>query len=506
MVLLATYGAVVLLTLLLAPLRFLPAEDAVILHQYSSNLALHGAITYLPHGPRTEGATDFGWMVLLAAAIRAGLSPVWCTAVINAVALVLLGLVVVCLAGATRSVTRVLAVCGAAGLVPQILAAAAGFSVLAEATLLAALVLTVTERRTSWAAPVALALCLLRPDGLLFAGPLLGWLVLQPASDRRRQVTLVLLLFILPGALYFIWRTTYFHALLPLPFLVKSDVQRSLGLLVPHSFGQSVKYLLFGVLLLIFSGGLGHQQNRLLALLVVPATLFYWAMRLDQNVGDRFFFYLPLSCILVLALAWPNLSAEQRDRAALVGTLTYFATLLLPFLREIRSFRDYQFQNVRAIAQDLHTLPQQGTMLTSEAGFLAYDSGWPVTDAWGLNTECFARHFIQPDDIVALHPDLVVFHPDFPQGCTASAKSLLAAQRRTWAGMVGNLQAGMRTVGSYELWQLSYGSEFYRLRKHWQPGQGDVECFYLKRNTPVYAGTRQVFASHGARFSAEPAP
>ena len=60
MVLLAAYGAVVLLALLLAPLRFLPAEHAVILHQYSRNLALHGAIAYLPHGPRTEGATDFG--------------------------------------------------------------------------------------------------------------------------------------------------------------------------------------------------------------------------------------------------------------------------------------------------------------------------------------------------------------------------------------------------------------------------------------------------------------
>ena len=494
---LAIYGAVVVLALLLVPLRFLPAEDAVILHHYSRNLAIHGAITYLPGGPRTEGATDFGWMVLLAAAMRAGISPGWCTAVLNAAALLLLGLTLVELSGISPTRRRVLAVCGAAGLVPQILAAAAGFAVLTEALLLAAFVLAVARRRTVWAALFALFLCLLRPDGVLFTVPLLGWWLLQPVPGRRRRLIQIAFLFLLPCALYFVGRAVYFHVLLPLPFLVKSDVRRSLGLFVPHSVGQSVKYLLFGGLLFLGVGKLSRPQGRLLALLVTPATLFYWAMRLDQNVGDRFFFFLPLGCALVVALAWPTLSAARRGWVMLVSTFAYLATLFMPFLREIRSFRDFQFQTVQQIAQDLDHLPQRGTLLTSEAGFLAYDCGWPVIDAWGLNTERFARHFIQPSDIVALHPDLVVFHPDFPQGCTA-ASAFPVSQQRTWTNMVHNLEAGIQLAGGYELWQLSYGSDEYRRPKHWKPGTGDVECFYLKQNTPVYAGTRQALASHGA--------
>ncbi len=51
------------------------AEDAVILHQFSRNLAETGVISYIPGGERAEGATDFLWMVYLAAAMKAHLSP-----------------------------------------------------------------------------------------------------------------------------------------------------------------------------------------------------------------------------------------------------------------------------------------------------------------------------------------------------------------------------------------------------------------------------------------------
>ena len=42
-----------------------PQEDALILYRYSSNLAETGQIVFNPNGIRTEGATDFLWMILL---------------------------------------------------------------------------------------------------------------------------------------------------------------------------------------------------------------------------------------------------------------------------------------------------------------------------------------------------------------------------------------------------------------------------------------------------------
>src|SRR5271154_4277107 len=90
---LAAYGVAVLLTLLATPHFFLPAEDAVILHQYSRNLAEQGAITYYAGGPHAEGATDFAWMGLIAAGIRCGIAPPVFTALINFSTLLVLGLV-----------------------------------------------------------------------------------------------------------------------------------------------------------------------------------------------------------------------------------------------------------------------------------------------------------------------------------------------------------------------------------------------------------------------------
>src|SRR5580698_458592 len=76
------YGVAAIAFLALAPRFFLPAEDAVILFQYSRNLAERGAITFLAGGPHTEGATDFAWMLLIAAANRCGVPAFWFSGIV----------------------------------------------------------------------------------------------------------------------------------------------------------------------------------------------------------------------------------------------------------------------------------------------------------------------------------------------------------------------------------------------------------------------------------------
>src|ERR1051326_3046250 len=48
-----------------------PAEDAFILFKYAENVAHGDGAVYYVGGPRTEGATDFLWLVLLAATVAA---------------------------------------------------------------------------------------------------------------------------------------------------------------------------------------------------------------------------------------------------------------------------------------------------------------------------------------------------------------------------------------------------------------------------------------------------
>src|SRR5579859_6520808 len=294
---LAIYGLAVLLTLLALPHFFLPAEDAVILHQYSRNLAEQGAITYYAGGPRAEGATDFAWMAMVALGIRCGIAPPVFTAVINFSTLLLLGVVMLRAAGLRVTPIRMLMVAGAAGLVPQIVAAGAGFAVLPDALLLTLLTVCFAQERVTLTAALALLLCLFRPDGVVFVAPLFVCLLLRPETRGARALR-ILLVFVLPGLIYFVWRMTYFHSLFPLPFTVKSDVHRTLGVLVPHSFTSSLKYVFFDSALLVpffwrpipdLRAGAAERSPRadtvsLVVSLLVAPTLFYWAMRLDQNV------------------------------------------------------------------------------------------------------------------------------------------------------------------------------------------------------------------------------
>ena len=496
----ALFGVVVLLALIAAPHFFLPSEDAVILYQYSHNLAHHGAITYYAGGPHAEGATDFAWMVLVAAAVRLGVDPFVFSSVMNFCALPLLALALLRLGRIRVTLLRILVIVGVAGMTPQILAAGLGFAVLPDALLLVLLTLAVQRERTSIAALLGLTVCLFRPDGVLFAVPLLGSLLL-PRESRKHRTVLVLLFFVVPGLVYFAWRAHYFGSILPLPFLVKSDAHRALGMFVAHSFWQSLKYLLFltALLLPVFVGRPFDRFMRTLffGTVLVP-TLFFWTMRLDQNVGDRFFYYLPLSAAMVVALSWSTLPPRRRRILLYTGLAAWLVLLLGPLLREVRSFRDYQFQDVQAISQELGQLPTRGSMITTEAGFLAYGSGWIAYDAWGLNTADFARHPIQAADVAALKPDLIVIHPNPLDSCVPVQRQLPVSSNRTWAQVIQSLVSGAQQAGPYQLWLLSYGSPFYRQREHWGYGEGNRECFLVRESSPLAKGITDALERHHA--------
>jgi hypothetical protein len=301
-------------------------------------------------------------------------------------------------------------------------------------------------------------------------------------------------LFVVPGMLYFLWRWHYFGELFPLPFLVKSDTPRFAGLFVPISMHDSRKYLYFSAIL-VAAVLIQRRANHLwLAIpLVLCPTLFYWAMRLDQNVGARFYFYLPLSAAIFIALNWNELSTAK-SMLLRTGFVAWLILLAGPLWREIRTFRDVQCNDVKAIGEDLNRLPEHGTILTSEAGFLPYFSGWPTYDAWGLNTPIFAHRFFQSSDVVKLAPDLIVFHPDWNESCIVSP-SWSDYTTRTWPHMTRNLLLGA-AESHYELWLTSYGSEFYRQRKHWQYGEGDRECWLVRIDAPLHEEIARILQQH----------
>ena len=494
------YGGIAALALLIAPRFLLPAEDAVILFQFSRNLAHTAAITYVPGGIHAEGATDFGWMVLLALGIKIGVSPFWLVALLNVVSLVLIGVLLIKIAGCKVNALALLFIAGSLALMPQIFAAVLGFSTLSFACLLVLLCFYFLQQNDMATPAAALALCLFRPDGVVFAIPLLiAALIIYP--HRLRRLGLDTAIFVLPGVLYFLWRWHYFGELLPLPFLVKSAVHRVAHILVLNSVHRGQLLCFFSAILLwfILRDRMADPRNRavLLCLVILP-NLFYFAMRLEQNIGHRFSIYLPVGTAILLAMNWQQTRSQHYFllRVGLAAWIIFICRIWIPDAHEIWP---HQLDNRTAIAREMATLPH-GIIVLTEAGVLPYYSQWPSNDAWGLNTARFSRHLIQPSDVAQINPDvMLVFTRGTVAGgtdaCTPQADWETPYAARSWQGMTRNLIAAA-PADRYNLWSLPYGNLSYRAHLHLESWQGGQECWLIRRDSPLRQGVEDILVRH----------
>ena len=508
--LLAGLGALLLVGFLVAPHFCQASEDAIILFQYSANLAHTGVISFIPHGPRAEGATDFVWMVFLAGGRWLGIPSYGLAVASSAVCVVLLALVLVLVARQRVNLWNIFAVTGLLLLAPQAFAAEAGFSVFVFALFLGLMAAAAYLESYGWAVIAGLLLCLVRPDGVVFAIPLLGVYLFRREGIGSRAWKLVAG-FILPGIGYFLWRWHYFGHLLPLPFYVKSDTPRIAGVMVLSSIRGLVPPLLAATAIaaIALRKGLLARRNVLLwGSLLVPSSLFYMAMRLDQNYANRFFFY-PLVVMAVLLAgnyesfrlqAWKVVSASFCVWLVLLGYFWMNWAVIYTL--------EYAQPRVVAVARELEQLPGRGSMIVTESGAIPFYSQWVAYDPWGLNTAEFATHLIQPADVAGLNPDLVIVHQDMGAlPCAVTPGSTVPFRKRSWEHMTQNVIAGT-DPSLYTQWLLPEYNDYYRSHPHrwngqYRWGRYDYQCWFLRNASPQSAAVMDILRRHGGVSAAE---
>jgi hypothetical protein len=501
-------GALALLLLLGAPVFLEPAEDATILFQYSDNLANTGSISYNTHGPRVEGATDFLWMVVLAGFRCLHVPAFWATALINVGCALLIAAGLFFLSrqfsGKLRleAIPWMLAVIGGMLFAPPTGAALAGFSVLPFTLLIMAAAICFLQQRDFALALISLLLCLVRPDGVVFAMPLIALRLFSSVNGMFKRSITFALLFVFPGLLYFLWRWHYFGQFLPLPFLVKADTQRFLGIAISQSNIDILKYLVFNAILLPIALGRKLRSAPNLQLLlgigVVP-TMFYLTMRLDQNIADRFFMYLLLCPTILIAWNWHSLKVTRGRLALIAASLWLVLFSYSWFISMTRFLSDGYRNNIVAISRDLGRIPATGTLALSEAGRIAYFSHWPTIDMWGLNTPQFAHRLLQPVDIQQAAPDIVVLYfPEKHDDCRIDPDWKTPYTGRTWPHLAANVITGIQDNGGYDLMMVPSSGYFRRAMHHFQPGAGEYQCWFLKRSSPEYSAVLHILERHDA--------
>ncbi|MDX1909729.1 MAG: hypothetical protein SF053_22015 [Bacteroidia bacterium] len=484
----------------------LPEEDACILFRYAENLAETGRISYNPGGPRTEGATDFVYMVVLAGWRRLGGDLFLGSLILNGLAALSIFRTLQGGPRGDRPDSSMWKLVVLLLILPQTMASVKGFSALVMMATLAAVWRLYQSQRYLLMLAAALGACLLRPDALVATGPLLaGWVITsrKDPSLLRLRLTHLTLICILPGLMYVGWRATYFGEWFPLPFYVKSQVaERVLGLFDPeslrmHTFAIGFDLLPAGLLALIAGGGRILHTHRLVLIAygLIPL-IFYAVMSQAMNAGFRFQGSMYLA---VWIWAWEQ---WQQAPSGVRGWLRGLALVLIlkAGYRQITVFQsiiaDTYHQNTWYLARALRPYSHLH-MAVTEAGRLPYYAGWRATDIWGLNDARYARRLIQPEDLAADPPALLVLDPEDDSLLTYPSPTR-PHTRRTWDHMVDNARLFARNTGTYEGWLVPFCRET-TLPPGWiPPCDGRRDLYLIRTDLPETEALRKILQQHGA--------
>jgi hypothetical protein len=260
-----------------------PAEDAVILFEYSKNFFHKNIITYSQHQYPIEGATDFLWMILIGLLKYITISEYTSSLLLNFLGLIYITYL---FRGNYQKIIFALAIIAT----PFLYSALSGFSTLFfSAIFLACLNNVQSSIRLVYS--LILLLCLIRPDGVIFG---VGCILLRfyyfskenNNRDIKIEITGLIIFLIVPGIIYFIWRAWYFTNLLPLPFYVKSGHPTNLWIFYKHSiFDVATVITPFLLTVLLFRDKFTAIK---FLIIFIFAIFFYSSFVLEQNVGNRF--------------------------------------------------------------------------------------------------------------------------------------------------------------------------------------------------------------------------
>ena len=425
-----------------------PREDAAILMRYAKHMASGHGIVWNPGGEPVDGATDFLLMVALAGLVKAGLSVEHATRSLGITSHALTCLILYIAIRRVHSAPHWAALLSAAYLAVgpglRYVEAYFGtpfFAVFGCTTwVLAYHVFRQGESRATAVlfAVSSLILGLTRPEGVFLSAFILAALLLTSGwHSSRRMVFFYVLLFVVPGAVYFVWRWSYFGHPLPNPYYIKGW-----GQIHPQQLVLGVKHMI--LLSLPFGPLFLYAGLVSLADLLSPE-----AGRRDHGGRETFFVFFPLAMFTALGvfhsglmnymmrftyvalplvlLSWPPLLAMTLKRWTLTDAggpdlprgrlrglllVTLFVVMLAPqwYTYRITTPRRSGTLDVARILSDY----QEGyTIALTSAGLLPLYSGWTAVDALGLNDPWIAQNGVTEELLDGIGPEVIQFDAHF---------------------------------------------------------------------------------------------
>ncbi len=409
-------------------------DDAYIIFRYAQNIAEGQGPTYNPGGPPVEGVTPTLWMCLLSLPAWLGIDLVFAAKCLGLLAMA--STILVLIGGALARPGGLLAALFAAlffaSFPPTIIHSVSGmgtalftFQVTMHLWLTRMFLLQDSRVKASVLTLSALLLGLSRPDGNLISVISLVTVLLQTRDRSLLRASVVY--YLIPSALYFIARWTYYGYLLPLPVYIKILGRGAVDPSVPSGFIEAMRFLeVWGLgLALPFLLGLFRLDRSFLPAVVSATTFLFTCLFPAQVMGFEWRFFFPLIPILLLitGIGVQGLFEWLCDKVhlpCLLAALVSLMLLLFPVFQNDRlwpatraTWLGYERGMERAhlaLGERLRDYPgSQGLLVIGDAGAVPYVSRWETLDSFGLNEPSIAttgRHDALP--ILERDPALIV--------------------------------------------------------------------------------------------------
>lgn len=399
-------------------------DDAFISYRYAANWVAGKGLVYT-EGVQVEGYTNLLWTLMAGAAIAVGADPAVVTRAIGVACYV--GLVVAVAVVAARRVQRpelgallVIAMAGGALVRPGLAAmAGSGLETLFFGVLLASAGVWVRRGQLWPSALLASLAYLTRPEGALalLVIPLLMGLREARAAGPRQGLALAARWTLLPAvvvAAHLLFRLLYYGALLPNTYYAKAaDVARwaagfsYLGIFV-SAVPESVVLVVLALLGAI-AGASSSQRWFARYCLCVFALYCVHVAKAGGDFMEYRFMWSVYPLLLLPAAAFVGDLSNTRPKRAMAAAAVLLVASSLGWQRQDRwivqplEHMGGLIQDGTEIGRTLgRVLPEDTVISTTLAGTIAYYSGLPVVDEWGLS-EPYVREMPAPQFAIRGH-------------------------------------------------------------------------------------------------------
>lgn len=464
----------------------IPAEDAVILYEYSRNLSQAGLITYGNSLTPIEGATDFLWMVVIGVFSKMGVDEFLTSLSFSFLSVFLFAKL------AEKMRFRPVIILLSFILTPYLYAAFSGFSALIFSFVYALGIYIVLKRKEGVYLTI-LILSLIRPDGIVWG---LGLIFLKNNLLQSRDFYVIelkkcIIFLIIPGLLYFAWRVWYFDEWFPLPFYVKSSGDRDFLIFFKNSIIM-ISYALIPLFIVTpFTFNKISYLKKIFILFIFPV-VFYAAMKLEQNIGNRFLAPMFFGGLILVGF-------EREKNTRLIYILFSVILSIKLSLNTLLVLLDSKDEQVYSISHDLSAF--NGKMLTTEAGRLAYYTEWKVDDSWGLNTPRFAHNLINRNEIRFASYDLIVAHCPINFLLPNSIRDVNSL--RTWENQCREITSFI-VDSEYEVYLVPFLDSkalSYKFRSERKGGDCNRHDIYaISKKFDNFESLKNIFISHGGKL------